>query len=57
MADCFYGLNIEHRDDGITVLTGSLADLPVFYGMMLQMRNIRVELLSLQVRRVLKNET
>ena len=57
MADCFYGLNIEHREDGITVLAGSLADLPAFYGLMLQMRDTRVELLSLQVKRVSKNET
>jgi len=57
MADCFYGLNIEHREEGITVLNGALADLPAVYGLILQMRDTGVELLSLQVRRVQKNET
>ena len=56
MADCFYGLNIEHREEGTTVINGALADLPAVYGLILQMRGTGVELLSLQVRKVPKNE-
>ncbi|RQD75770.1 MAG: hypothetical protein D5R97_05550 [Candidatus Syntrophonatronum acetioxidans] len=51
MADCFNGLNIEHRDKGTTVITGFLADLPAVYGLILQMRDRGVELLSMEVRK------
>ncbi len=57
MADCFFKLNVEHCEEGTTVLSGALADLPEVYGLIVQMRDTGVELLSLQVRRVLKNET
>ena len=57
MVEPFHGLNIEHVDDGITVLTGSLADLPAFYGLILQMRDTKVELLSQQVKKMPKKET
>lgn len=51
MAERFKLLNIEHRDNGTTVLTGALEDLPEVYGLVLQMRDIGVELLSLQVKK------
>jgi len=51
IAECFSGLKIEHRDDGTTVLTGELTDLPAVYGLILQLRDGGVELLSLQVER------
>jgi len=51
ISDCFGGLKLEHRDDGTTVLTGELTDLPAVYGLILQLRDGGVDLLSLQVER------
>lgn len=51
ITDCFSGLKIEHRDDGTTLLTGELDDLPAVYGFVLQLRDGGVDLLSLQVER------
>lgn len=51
ISDCFGGLKLEHRDDGTTVLTGELTDLPAVYGLILQLRDGGVDLLSLQVKR------
>lgn len=52
ITDCFSGLNLEHRSDGTTNLAGTLSDLPAVYGLILQLRDNGVELLTLQVERV-----
>ncbi len=51
ITDCFSGLKIEHRDNGTTALTGELTDLPAVYGLVLQLRDSGVDLLSLQIER------
>jgi len=51
ITDCFSGLKIEHRLDGTTILTGKLTDLPAVYGLILQLRDGGVDLLSLQVKK------
>ncbi len=51
ITDCFSGLKLEHRDNGTTVLSGELTDLPAVYGFILQLRDGGVDLLSLQVER------
>ncbi len=51
ITDCFNGLNLKHQDDGTTVVTGELIDLPAVYGLVLQLRDSGVDLLSLQVKR------
>ncbi len=52
ITDCVSGLNLEHRCDGTTILAGALSDLPAVYGLILQLRDNGVELLTLQVERV-----
>ena len=52
ISDYFSGLNLEHRDDGTTVLTGKLTDLPAVYGLILQLRDGGLDLLFLQVERL-----
>jgi len=51
ISDCFSGLKLKHRDDGTTFLTGELTDLPAVYGLILQLRDGGVNLLSLHVER------
>ncbi len=51
ISDYFSGLKLEHRNDGTTILTGGLPDLPAVYGLILQLRDGGVGLLSLQVER------
>ncbi len=50
--DCFAGLNIMHKDDGSSHITGELPDLPAVYGFILQLRDRGICLLSLQVERM-----
>lgn len=49
--DCFAGLNIVHKEDGSSQITGELPDLPAVYGLILQLRDKGICLLSLQVER------
>ena len=51
ISDCFSELKLEHHDDGTTLLTGELNDLPAVYGLVLQLRDSGIDLLSLQVER------
>ena len=51
IAECLGGIMIEHQDDGTTVLIGELTDLPAVYGLIIQLRDSGVDLLSLQVER------
>lgn len=50
--DCFDGLVVRHESGGTTLLTGVLLDLPAVYGVILQLRDTGVEIISLQVERV-----
>ena len=49
--DCFAGLNIVHKEDGSSRITGELPDLAAVYGFILQLRDKGICLLSLQVER------
>ena len=52
LKDYFGGLDITHQEDGTTLISGKLPDLPDVYGLILQLRDSGVELVSLQVERV-----
>jgi len=52
ITDNFNGLKVEHLNDGTTVISGVLTDLPAVYGLVLQMRDTGVNLLSLHVDRI-----
>ena len=46
-------MNIQHEKDGSTHLSGELPDFPAVYGLILQLRDAGIALLSLHVERVL----
>lgn len=50
--DYFSGLTLRHNGDGTTILTGDLPDLPAVYGLILQLRDSGIVLISLQVKRM-----
>ncbi len=52
LKDCFEGLDISHEEDGSSTLIGKLQDIPAVYGLILQLRDMKITLLSLQVERV-----
>lgn len=52
--DYFSGLTLRHNGDGTTVLTGELTDLPAVYGLILQLRDSGIALISLQVKRIIE---
>jgi len=52
LKDCFGGLDIIHEEDGTTLISGELPDLPEVYGLILQLRDFAIVLVSLQVDRV-----
>lgn len=45
-------MTIHHEKDGSTYLQGELPDLPAVYGLILQLRDAGIALLSLHVERV-----
>ncbi len=49
--DYLGGLKINHERDGNTTLTGKLPDMSAVYGLVLQLRDAGITLLSLQVER------
>ena len=52
LKDCFEGLDIIHEGEGTTLISGELSDLPKVYGLILQLRDSGIVLVSLQVDRV-----
>jgi hypothetical protein len=44
----FDGLQIIHKEQGITLLSGSLDDQAALYGILLKIRNLGLTLLSLE---------
>jgi len=50
--DYFGGLDIAHRLDGSSVITGQLTDMPAVYGLILRLRDAGIILLSLEAERV-----
>ena len=51
LKDCFGGLDMTHQEDGTTLISGTLPDLPDLYGLMLQLRDTGIMLISLRVER------
>ena len=54
LKDYFGGLNITHEKESTTLISGELPDLPDVYGLILKLRDSGIELVSLQVERLLK---
>lgn len=52
--DYIDGLNIHHKRDGSSILTGELPDMPAVYGLILQLRDTGISILSLQVEKEIK---
>ncbi len=52
IADYFGGLAIIHELDGSSTLKGDLPDMPAVYGLILQLRDAGIFLLSLKVDRM-----
>jgi len=50
--DYFGGLDIEHRQDGSSVISGELTDMPAVYGLILRLRDAGIVLLSLEAGRI-----
>ncbi len=48
--DYFGGLSLKYNEDGSCILTGKLQDSAAFYGLILNLRDSGVELLSLKVK-------
>ena len=51
MMDYFDGLTLSHQDDGTTFITGELPDKPAVFGLILELRDAGIDLISLQVKR------
>ena len=49
--DYFGGLNLKYNEDGSCTLTGKLQDSVAFYGLILNLRDSGVELLSLEAKK------
>ncbi len=49
--DYFGGLTVHHNDDGTSLLEGELPDMSAVYGLILQLRDAGILLISLQVKR------
>ena len=47
----FGAMEICHRQDGTTVLSGKLLDLPQLYGQIIKLRDSGISILSLQAKR------
>lgn len=50
--DYFGGLDIKHRKDGSSVITGKLNDMPALYGLFLCLRDAGIVLHSLEAEKV-----
>lgn len=46
--DWFYGLTISHPEEGITVLSGQFIDQAALYGVLTQLHDLMLPLLSVQ---------
>jgi hypothetical protein len=46
-SDWFEGMNIEHEPGGVTLLSGRLQDGPALYGLILKIRDLGLELVSI----------
>jgi hypothetical protein len=49
-SDWFEGLDIEYGPAGETILSGQLIDQSVLYGLLTKLRDLGLELLSVQVK-------
>ncbi len=49
--DYFGGVSISNEKDGCSLITGELPDMPAVYGLILQLRDAGISLISLQVER------
>ncbi len=53
--DYFGGLKLKYNEDGSCTLAGKLQDSAAFYGLILTLRDSRVELLSLEAKKATHN--
>ena len=44
----FSGLSIDRRDDGTTVLTGQIEDQAALHGLLAQIRDLSIDLVSVE---------
>lgn len=56
LRECFGGLHIAHEEEGTTLISGDLVDLPEVYGVILQLRDAGLELLSLRAKKVPRDQ-
>lgn len=54
LTDCFGGLLIKHNEDGTSLITGELMDMSAVYGLIIQLRDAGISIISLDVRRKAK---
>lgn len=51
LLDCFEGLQITNKEDGTSIITGQLNDMSAVYGLILQLRDLGIPILTLNVQR------
>ncbi len=51
LTDYFEGLIITHVENGQSLITGALPDLPAVYGLILRLRDANISLVSLKIQR------
>ncbi len=56
LKDYLDGIEMNHQSDGTSLLTGDLPDMPAVYGLILQLRDAGVSLISLNVERISRKE-
>lgn len=54
--DYFGGLEISNQQDGSSVISGELIDMPAVYGLILRLRDAGIVLISLEAERVNNQE-
>ncbi len=50
------GLQIQHKSDGTTILTGQLKDQPALYDILIKLNHLSLSLLSLQSCEAMEND-
>ncbi|MFQ5857464.1 MAG: hypothetical protein ACE5LU_17800 [Anaerolineae bacterium] len=55
-SEWFEGLTITHEEDGITVLTGPVADQPALHGLLVKIRDLGLPLVSVNQAIINENE-
>jgi len=56
LRDYFGELKISHEEDGTSILTGKLLDMSAVYGLIIKLRDAGIFIISLQVKRLYREE-